>query len=175
MIDEFYPPITYKDMEYLFDIPISEFIKMSKYNEIETKKIGSKTYVSINSIKGILSNLQTDTKSIQRNMVKRKLMTLKENKILKMSKLITKMRTINNVYQSWNKGGINGKRFPKSFTSDDINLIINEMDNYSHIDKLSIDLRYSDIKGVILEVREMDLIYFTDTMSQKLKELKLKG
>jgi hypothetical protein len=173
---EYYPPITYKDMEYLFDIPISKLVKMSKYNEIKTKKIGSKTYVSINSIKGIISNLQTDIKSIQRNIIKRKLMKLKEDKILKLSKLIRQMRNINSVFQSYNKGGICGKRFSKNFTSsEDINLILNEMDNYSHIDDLSIDLRYSEIKGVVLEVREMKHIFFTDTMTQRLKELKLKG
>ena len=175
MIDEYYPPITYKDMEYLFDIPILKLIQMTKYNEIKTKKIGNKIYVSIHSIKSILSNLQTDKKSIQRNIIKRKLLILKENKILQMSKIIRKIRTVNSVYQSLNKGGINGKRLPKTFTSNDINLIMNEMDNYSYIDNLSIDLKYTEIKDVILEVREMDLIYFTDTMSQKLNKLKLKG
>jgi len=37
---DFYPPITYKDLEYIFDVPKSKFVKMALYREIKTKKIG---------------------------------------------------------------------------------------------------------------------------------------
>lgn len=171
---DYYPPITFKDMEYIFDVPKSKFVKMNLYNEIETETIGRKTYVSIKSIKTLLSSILYDKKSIQRNIIKRKLMSLKEDKILRMSKVIQSMRKINGMYQS-SLGGIHKKRQKKKFKSEDMNLILNEMDNFSYIEDLSIDLTYSEIKGVILEVREMNLVYFTDSMSQRLKDLKIKG
>lgn len=36
--DDFYPPITYKDMENIFDVPKSVFVEMHFLRQIETKK-----------------------------------------------------------------------------------------------------------------------------------------
>ena len=91
-----------------------------------------------------------------------------------MSKIIKMMRSLNNVYKTNLKGGIGKKRIPKHFKSEDINLILLEMENRVEFDSLSIDVLYSEIKKIILEVREMDLVYYTDTMAVRLEELKLK-
>jgi len=175
VVDDFTPPITYADMEYIFDVPQSKFVKMAFYNEIKTKKIGRKIYVSIESIKDLLKSLTTDKKSVQRNIIKRKIITLREDKILKMSKIIKTMRTLNSVYKTNLKGGIGTKRMPKRWKSEDINLILLEMDNRVEFESLSIDVSYSEIKKIILEVREMDLVYYTDKMAVRLEELKLRG
>lgn len=173
--DDYYPPITLKDMEYLFDIPQSKFVKMAKYNEIDTQKIGQTTYVSVISLEKMISSLNSDRKSIQRKIIKRKLMAEKENKILEMSKLIKIMRRINGE-QKDRIGGVYKKRKPKKFySSNDLNLILNQMDDFATIESLSIDLTYSEIKKIILDVKEMNLVYYTDTMAVRLKELKIKG
>ena len=49
------------------------------------------------------------------------------------------------------------------------------MDDKVEFESLSIDVSYSEIKKIILEVRAMDLVYYTDTMAVRLEELKLKG
>lgn len=97
--DDFYPPITYKDMENIFDVPKSVFVEMHFLRQIETKKIGNKIYISINSIKNLLSSIPTDEKSIQRMYVKRKIMTWKEDQILKYANLIRTMRNSNETFK----------------------------------------------------------------------------
>jgi len=101
-------------------------------------------------------------------------MEAKEQKILDLAPLIKKMRMANNMCISFIGGNYN-KRKPNNFTVEDLNLILNNMDKYATIESLSIDLTYSEIKSVILEVREMDLVVFTDTVAERLKELKFEG
>ena len=171
--DDFYPPITYKDMENIFDVPKSVFVEMHFLRQIETKKIGNKIYISINSIKNLLSSIPTDEKSIQRMYVKRKIMTWKEDQILKYANLIRTMRNSNEKKKKNTLNPNKGKRLSDKRYSD-INLALFEINNNSHFEDLSIDnITYTVIKEIILEVRNMKLLKRTATVAENLKKFKL--
>ena len=170
---DFYPPITYKDMENIFDVPKSVFVEMHFSRQLETKTIGKITYVSINSIKDLISSIPDDIKSIQRMCIKRKILTFKEDRILRYANLIRTMRNSNETFKKNSGNSLKAKRISDK-RYNEINLALLEINNNSYFEDLLIDnITYSQIKKIILEVRNMKTLKRTATVAENLKKFKL--
>ena len=92
---EYYPPL---DLEYLEDLLGISKTKVSHLvgnNDIKTKKMGNKIYVSNYSLNLFMDKVPKDRKEMEKRIIDRKIIELKEDKILQYAHYIKMMRNSN--------------------------------------------------------------------------------
>lgn len=152
---EYYPPLDLNYLEDLLGLSRSYVLNLVAEDEIKTKKMGNKIFVSNYSLNAFMDKMPKDRKEMERRIVKKKIIQLKEEKVLTYADFIKKMRKSNNqIFKVFNKK----KEIEFSQT---INITLSSrIDTVNEIENISLDIPYSEIKKLILEVRDMDLWIF---------------
>jgi len=151
---EFYPLLDLDYIEELLELSKSYVANLVKSGAIKTKKIGNKTFVSNHYLHAFMDKVPKDRKDMEKKIIKKKINTLREDMILQSANVIKRMRKSNHNFY---------KRFylhEKADTSDRLSVLLNDRVSIDAEYELSLDISYSEIKKIIIEVRRMDLWVF---------------
>jgi len=152
---EYYPPLDLDYLEDLLDISRSNILNIVADGEIKTKKMGNKIFVSNYSLNAFMDRVPTNRKEMERRVVKKYINEWKENKILTYAYLIRTMRRSNKEFTK-----LLNKKKELEFSQKVSFQLNSRVDTDNEIENISLDIPYSEIKKIILEVREMDLWVF---------------
>jgi len=151
---EFYPLLDLDYIEELLELSKSYVSNLVKSGAIKTKKIGNKTYVSNHYLNAFMDKVPKDRKDMEKKIIKKKINTLREDMILQSAHVINRMRKSNHNFY---------KRFylhEKADTPERLSVLLNDRVSIDSEYELSLDIAYSEIKKIIIEVKKMDLWVF---------------
>ena len=151
---EFYPPLDLDYLEDLLGLSRSYVLNLVAGNEIKTKKIGNKIFVSNYSLHAFMDKVPKDNKEMEKRIIKKKINSLREDMIIHSANIIEQMRRSNHNFY---------KRFylqKKAEFSDRLSVTLNDRVDIDNEYKISFNIPYSEIKKIIIEVRRMNLWVF---------------
>lgn len=155
ILSEYYPPLELDCLEDLLGMNKSTVLNLVANDEIKTKKMGNKIFVSNYSLNSFMDKVPKNRKEIAKRVVRRHINELKEDKILTYANLIQKMRKSNKGFSKLLHSKI------KVQFSENISFKLNSRINSDNeIENISLDIPYSKIKSIILKVRDIDLWIF---------------
>jgi len=141
---EYYPPL---DLEYLEDLLGISKTKVSHLvgnNDIKTKKMGNKIYVSNYSLNLFMDKVPKDRKEMEKRIIDRKIIELKEDKILQYAHYIKMMRNSN---KNW---------FKRLFTmksmeySDKLSFTLNSRIDYGfEFEEISLEISDEEVEKIV--------------------------
>lgn len=151
---EFYPVLDLDYLVELLELSPAYIMNLVKSGEIKTKRIGNKTLVSNHYLNAFMDKVPKNRKEMEKRIIKKKINTLREDMILQSANIIKQMRKSNHNFY---------KKFylhHKADTSERLSVSLNDRVNIDSEYELSLDISYSEIKKIILEVRRMELWVF---------------
>ncbi len=151
---EFYPLLDLDYIEELLELSHAYTMNLVKSGAIKTKSIGGKRFVSNHYLNAFMDKVPKDRKEMEKKIVKKKINTLREDMILQSANIIKQMRKSNHNFY---------KRFylhNKADTSERLSVLLNDRVSIDSEYELSLDIAYSEIRKIIIEVRKMDLWVF---------------
>jgi len=152
---EYYPPLELEYLEDLLGLSKTEVSHLVGGNEIKTKKMGNKIYVSNHSLQSFMSKVPMDRKKIQKRIIDRKVMELKEDKILLQAYFIKIMRNSN---KNWFKRLMKMKSMEYS---DKLSFTLNSRIDYGfEFDEISLEISDEEVEKIVSDVKSMNLWVF---------------
>ncbi|HQS67725.1 MAG TPA: hypothetical protein PLM93_11130 [Sulfuricurvum sp.] len=152
LTSEYFPPIELGEISLLFKKKGEELTKFLTENQLKTKKIGRKTYVSVISLYGFIDTLPKTSKEYERRVIEYNIRLAKENKLLTYATLVRKMRKINQTLTDtyYLKGTMNDA------TNLNVNIVMDDSIQID-IDPIGYGLSYSEVKRIITNIRNEKL------------------
>jgi len=152
---EYYPPLELEYLEDLLGLSKTEVSHLVGGNEIKTKKMGNKIYVSNHSLNAFMDKVPKDRKEMEKRIIDRKVVELKEDKILLYAHYIKIMRNSN---KKWFKRLMKLKSIEYS---DKLSFTLNSRIDYGfEFEEISLEITDEEMEKIISDVKKMDLWVF---------------
>jgi len=152
---EYYPPLDLDYLEDLLGLSRSYVLNLVTDDEIKTKKMGNKIFVSNYSLNAFMDKVPKDRNEMERRIIKKQINEIKEKKILTYAYFIKRMRKSNKEFTK-----LLNKKKELEFSQKISFKLNSRIDTDNEIENISLDIPYSEIKKIILEVKKMDLWVF---------------